>query len=110
MLLMTRVKNQVNKIEEGFEFNLSNININGAKRGCSGFIRNPKNGIVVYISTEKSCYRPLSDKNLVRFAKDTKDYGGAHSRNDWATDEVIFKKIVVMLNSEDKYKQWIDKI
>lgn len=48
--------------------NLHNIIINGKRVGCSGHIQNVLNNKCVYVSTEKSCYQPLSDKNLVRYA------------------------------------------
>lgn len=48
--------------------NLHNIIINGKRVGCSGHIQNVLNNKCVYVSTEKSCYQPLSDKNMVRYA------------------------------------------
>ena len=48
MLLSTKLKNQINKKQEGLEISLKNININGIKVGCSDFIRNPENNIIVY--------------------------------------------------------------
>ena len=81
---MTKLKNGLKK-KGNFEFKLSNININGRKVGCSGFIINPENGVIVYVNTEKSCYYPLSDKNLVRYAKTDSDYTGLH--NEFATDD-----------------------
>lgn len=47
--------------------NLHNNIINGKRVGCSGHIQNVLNNKCVYICTEKSCYQPLSDKNLVRY-------------------------------------------
>ena len=108
VLLMTKLKNGLKKVGN-YECNLSNININGSKRGCSGFVINPENGVIVYINTEKSCYAPLSKLNLVRFAKHKKDYGGAHSRNEWANDDEIVSKIVAMLNNESCYEAWKNK-
>lgn len=54
--------------------NLHNIIINGKRVGCSGHIQNVLNNKCVYVSTEKSCYQPLSDKNLVCYAASMKDY------------------------------------
>lgn len=54
--------------------NLHNITINGKRVGCSGHIQNVLNDKCVYICTEKSCYQPLSDKNLVRYAADMRDF------------------------------------
>ena len=105
VLLMTKVKNDLKKHGD-FEFKLSNININGAKRGCSGFVMNPQNGIVVYVNTEKSCYAPLNKKNLVRYAKNDHDYIG--SINEWATDEELATKVVSMLNNKQRYEDMVD--
>lgn len=52
--------------------NLHNIIINGKRVGCSGHIQNVLNNKCVYVSTEKSCYQPLSDKNLVRYKQKEK--------------------------------------
>lgn len=104
VLLMTKLKNGLKK-KGDFQFDLSNININGAKRGCSGFVVNPKNGIVVYVNTEKSCYEPLSRKNLVRYVRNTKDYTGYI--NEYATDEEVVNKITSMLNDENRYKDYL---
>ena len=110
MLLMTRVKNQVSKIAKGnYEYHLRNISVNGSKRGCYGFIVNKDNGVVVYINTEKSCYVPLSTKNLVRYARDIKDFGGSHSLNEWATDEDVFSYIVQMLSNKNRYMNFVNR-
>lgn len=71
--------------------NLHNITINGKRVGCSGHIQNVLNNKCVYVSTEKSCYQPLSDKNLVRYAASMKDYSsvslGAKGRNQFVTND-----------------------
>lgn len=108
MLLKVKLVNQLRPmLGFGYEVEIQNIKINGAYRGCSGFIRNPTNGVTVYINTEKSCYAPLNKMNLVRFAKDMKDYGGVHSRNEWADDASIAKKIVNMLHNKIRYDEWL---
>ena len=75
--------------------NLHNIIINGKRVGCSGHNK------CVYVSTEKSCYQPLSDKNLVRYAASMKDYSsvslGAKGRNQFVTNDELVGKIIDML-------------
>lgn len=105
VLLMTKLKNGLKK-KGDFQFELSNINVNGSKRGCSGFVINLQNGVVVYVNTEKSCYEPLSRKNLVRYARNTKDYRGCV--NEFATDEEVVNKIISMLNDENRYKDYLE--
>lgn len=80
-ILMTKVKNAIKKsFGTDVEFKLSNININGDKRGCSGFITNPANGVTVYVDTEEC--KPYGI--MYRYAKDNKDYTGC--RNRWSHD------------------------
>ena len=104
-LLMTKLKNGLKK-KGNFEFKLSNININGRKVGCSGFIINPESGVIVYVNTEKSYYYPLSCKNLVRYAKTDSDYTGLH--NEFVTDDNIVKMIVSMLENKDRYEKELE--
>lgn len=82
--------------------NLHNIIINGKRVGCSGHIQNVLNDKCVYICTEKSCYQPLSDKNLVRYAADMRDFSsydlGTKGRNQFVTDDALVEKIIDMLH------------
>ena len=95
-LLMTRLKNLVKK-ESGIEYqyHLRNIVINGVKKGCSGFIVNPHNFLCIYVDTEHSCYAPLSNKFMYRYAKDTNDFSG--DENLWANSESELAKGIVKL-------------
>lgn len=105
MLLAIKLKNQIKKElerkgknSENYEIFLRNHSVNGKKAGCFGFIKDNESSVVVYVDTEKSVYAPLADKSLVRYAKNMKDYGGSHSRNQWAVDEEVAEKIVEMLD------------
>ena len=93
-LLMTTVKNRFKKVGE-YEFYLKNININGVKKGCSGFIKNPQNEKIVYINTESSCYQPLSDKILYRTAESLRDWTGG--RNQWCKEDELVKSVSMIL-------------
>lgn len=108
-MLMTKLKNKLKGVGN-YETKLSNININGRKVGCSGFVLNPENGVIVYVNTEGISWIGEKHKNLVRFARDMKDWGGAHSRNEYATDEEIEVKISSMLNDKKRYDKWLDRI
>ena len=73
MLLATKLKNQFSSVHS---VALKNISINGARRGCSGFIS--LNGAIVYVNTEKCG----SLGYMYRTATSLRDYtGGA---NQWA--------------------------
>lgn len=103
-ILMTKVKNAVKKQFDGdVEFKLRNTIINGDKRGCYGFIKNPENGVVVYLDTEKSVLSSLG--YLVRYAKDFKDFTGTRNRmNHWSLDDIV-EEVVKMLSNEAEWKQ-----
>lgn len=50
-----KICNAINKQvpSNNYNYQLSNIIINGDKRGCSGIIGNPNKGTYVYVTTEK---------------------------------------------------------
>ena len=93
MLLATRLKNAIKREmpEANIEFVFHNININGRKLGCSGFIVNKDNGTVMYVNTEKVL------GYLYRLAKSTSDYVGGMNRFA-STEEELVKGIVDGLN------------
>ena len=96
-LLMTALKNRFKKVGN-YEQYLKNININEVKRGCDGFIRNPENGKIVYLTTEYvcgNCYKPLANKMMYRTAKDLKDYTG--ETNQWCMENELVDKVVKAL-------------
>ena len=94
MLLMTKTKNKFSKFPY-LEFNLSNISVNGSKRGCSGFITNKLNGKHVYINTESSIQASYANKILIRTAKNTKDYTGGY--NQYTTEENLVNAVMNLL-------------
>ena len=90
MLLATKLKNMLLKAKPDLIVELKNITINGRKRGCSGFITNPKNGTVVYVNTEGT----FGDIGyLYRYARDNHDYTGY--RNHFAKPDDKFVKVVI---------------
>ena len=133
LVLSSKLRNAINKRADGMDltFTLKNININGSKRGCSGFVRNNVNGSVVYVNTEESCASWLP-RFMYRYADNEKDYTGYNNRwvntLDELTTEICrllhhtpqeqsarevynnFKKMVgaVEYMSEDGIKHYID--
>lgn len=110
LILSTKLKNAIIKeaTKKGlsFEIQLKNTSINGIRRGCSGFIFVP-DGPCVYVDTEISCYQPLRDKTLVRYAKDNHDYSSNQIKNGYnqfvpSDPVVIAQKIVNMLQGEQR--------
>lgn len=67
-----------------FEFKIKDININGQKRGCRGFITNTKTGKVCYIDTEpffnggsgSGLFGSRDKAIMMRTAENIKDYRG----------------------------------
>ena len=72
-----KLRNAIEKHIQGMEYHLHTINVNGDKRGCSGFIRNPNNNAIVYVNTEISTYVL---RYMYRYADNLKDYTGYHNR------------------------------
>ena len=94
MLLATRLKNAVKREmpETNIEFVFHNINVNGRKLGCSGFVLNKDNGMVMYVTTETTLFG-----YMYRRAKSTSDYVGGYNR--WAkTEAELVKGVVEGLN------------
>jgi len=87
MILATKMKNVLKKANENYgydlQFDIKNININGSKRGCSGFVTNKENGSCVYINTELTGCSWL--ELMYRYADNNKDYKGY--RNRWGGDD-----------------------
>ena len=60
--------------------NVSTISVNHVRRGCSGFIKDPDKGILVYFSTEPLAFEKPG-RILYRSAKNERDYVGGS--NHW---------------------------
>lgn len=102
MLFATKLKNSLTKLAEqmGMDItvNLKNITVNGQRRGCSGFVTCGES--CVYVATEHSCYGPISDKSMCRYAKDTKDFssnGLKNGYNQFVADDFLAAKVISML-------------
>ena len=82
LILAVKLKNALKKANEkhGYDlkFEIKNIVINGATRGCSGFVTNMQNGSCVYVNTERTCLKNLGV--MYRYADDNKDYHGYLNR------------------------------
>ena len=74
---MTIVKNRLKKIAPHIEPHLSNVRINGHVHGCSGFLRDPETGAIVYISTDLN--HGTARQAMYRQATSLKDYSGGRN-------------------------------
>ena len=94
-ILKTKVRNAFAKTNKDYTYTLTNININGSKRGCFGFIRNNANNRVVYINTEPSCASFIPPL-MYRYAENEKDYKGKRNNFCKTLNELV-KNVVEML-------------
>ena len=83
IILSTKLKNSIAKKAKTENLNvqlvLHNIDINGRKTGCSGFIHNMDNNVYVYVNTDMNT---TIHEYMYRYADNAKDYTGY--RNRWA--------------------------
>lgn len=100
--LMTKLKNKICKRipKEDLHFALRNININGEKRGCSGFVTYLPTGRCVYVDTEPSVLA-CKENMMYRYARDEKDYSSSHAdfdaSNVWTTADALASDIATAL-------------
>lgn len=103
-LLMTKAKNAIRRHAESSGVDVSfsnwkNDNVNGQKVGCSGFVVNNATNKVVYVNAPDA-RGGTSMTFMFREARDVRDYGGAHSRNQWSgerTAESLAEGVVIEL-------------
>ena len=89
-----KLKNQILKLDPTLVVALKNIRINGAPRGCSGFITDPRTGKHVYIHAEVGGY---NSEAYYRTAEHVKDYRGG--RNHFAGNDELATDAVQLLKA-----------
>lgn len=95
LLLATKLKNLINNTypDNNYIFELKNIKLNGQSRGCSGFIKNPETGSVIFLTTEKTGCSWLKDY-MYRYESQKRGFG----RNRWtSSQEELIKEIHKLL-------------
>lgn len=106
LILSTKLKNEIRKrCGIDYKYALKNIEINGQKRGCSGFIVNPLNGAIIYITTELTGSY-LDDRVMIRYAEHLKDYSshGRFGNNRWfPRKDFQFTNDIIALLSHNPY-------
>ena len=103
MLASTRlIKGRLNKAmpADSLQWALHGVKINGVAHGCSGFVRNKENGVVVYINTDMIIMQG-NKTILIRYAKDFTDYTGC--RNMYTNEDKFVDDIKQMLLNLDAY-------
>lgn len=95
-LLATKLKNTIHRIDPAINCShLKNVSVNGAKVGCEGFVLNPVNSRIAYVSTDT-----LDGSVLYRAARDMRDFTGGP--NMWAKPDRAAGEIVRMLAEWDE--------
>lgn len=93
-LLSVKLRNQLRKIDPALEVELKNINVNGMKRGCTGYVTDPRTGRVIYVDTE-SLLPPIAGGAMWRAVavkgRSTTPNG---SRNYYSKEECLARDIV----------------
>ncbi len=104
MLLSSNLRKRLAVLakQHGIEISvkLKDISVNGQKRGCSGFVTCGES--CVYVSTEHTCFGPISDKSMCRYANNTKDFSSNRLKNGYnqfVSDDALAAKVISMLKS-----------
>lgn len=88
------LKNNILKIDPTLVVELKNVKVNGAPFGCTGFITNPQNEKIVYVSTDHNHGLRMNNA-LYRTAQHTKDYTGGH--NNFSSYDDLAQNIVKLI-------------
>lgn len=106
--LINQLKAEAIRYDIELEYHLSNIQVNGDKRGCSGHVINKGTGVCVYIDTEGSCLSTLAGKSMYRLAANIKDYSSnalVNGYNRWTVHAELAAKVVgVLMTEQPKYR------
>ena len=70
-----KLRNDLLRLDPSLNVQVKPVRVNGAVFGCSGFVINPPNGAIVYVSTDHN-HGQMYNKALYRTAKSTRDYSG----------------------------------
>lgn len=95
-LLSTKLKNQLLALRPNLTVQLKNVNVNGVKMGCTGFITDPDTERIVYVCTDNN-HNPQATNVYYRVARSTKDYTGG--RNQFAHHDDLAQSVVSLLES-----------
>jgi hypothetical protein len=101
-LLAVKLRNELLALNPDLQVQLRNVDINGVKMGCSGFITDPATEQVVYLNTDHN-HGTSYDRAYYRTARDTKDYrGGTNHFSDYAS---LAQNAVALLKNQDARRE-----
>lgn len=94
-----KLRNDLHKLNPNLKVEIKPVRVNGAVFGCSGFVTNPANGVIVYVSTDHN-HGTMYNKALYRTAKSTRDYTGGQNRTCTYAD--LAQNVVNLLRVGDR--------
>lgn len=97
------LKRRLNAIapSDSLEYSIRNIKVNASNHGCSGFIRNKLNGVVIYVTTDINCMG--TNTVMIRYARDFKDFTGC--QNFFTTEEKFAVDAYSFLSNQEAFKR-----
>jgi hypothetical protein len=98
---MTKLRNQLLKLQPDLVVKLRNVRINGALMGCSGFVIDPGSGRIVYVNTDHNHGTRPNDA-FYRTAESDSDYTGG--RNRFSTYDELPSKVVELLGKPGEFR------
>ena len=108
-ILQGKLKNMLKEHGSDYVYKLSNININGKKTGCYGYIYNPVTKLILYVNTEKSVaswlketmvrYVSFQEENKEDFSK-SKFTNGTENVNVFCDRDELASTIIKMLEKK----------
>lgn len=107
------VKNLLKNLPQLDVSKVKNVDVNGQKRGCRGFIINNDTGKVCYVDTEpffnfgsgSGLYGDINRAVMMRTAKHDKDYTGGI--NQWLSVEKIPEMAIKLTtDGSETYTKW----
>lgn len=99
-LLTRAVKNRMLKVDPNLEFDIHQVNVNGRKMGCSGYVTDPETGNVIYLSTD---FIEVIGQHMDVMFRTVKDKNDTHGlTNHWASDDTFAAEAVHLLRHPDK--------
>ena len=99
-LLTRAVKNRMLKVDPNLEFDIHQVNVNGRKMGCSGYVTDPETGNVIYLSTD---FIEVIGQHMDVMFRTVRDKNDTHGlTNHWASDDTFAAEAVHLLRHPDK--------
>lgn len=89
-----KLRNDLLRLNPNLDVRIKPATVNGAVFGCSGFVSDPSNGAIVYVSTDHN-HGTRYDQALYRTAKSLRDYTGG--RNNQCSYSELAQNVVSLL-------------